>query len=97
MIGRLSYKILNKKFYTPAVFFRFIIGIFTYFSFTIENFSFYIEIFLLGILSGSSTSIGYYLPLNTENEKEKDNLLYYVKNGKYYAIKLLIDNNNKNQ
>ena len=97
IIGRLSHKILNNNFYTPVVFFRFIICIFTYFSFTIENFSFYIEIFLLGILSGSSTSIGYYLPLNTENEKEKDNLLYYVKNWKYYAIKLLIDNNNKNQ
>ena len=97
IIGRLSHKILNNNFYTPVVFFRFIICIFTYFSFTIENFSFYIEIFLLGILSGSATSIGYYLPLNTENEKEKDNLLYYVKNGKYYAIKLLIDNNSKNQ
>ena len=65
--------------------------------FEIKSFSFYIAIFLIGILSGSATSIGYYLPVNEEDEKEKDNLLYFVKKGKYYVIKLLIDNNKNDQ
>ena len=54
-----------------------------------EEFSFN-EIFILGLLSGSLTTIGYYIPIQKVNKEEKLSLLYYLRTGKYYVIYLLI-------
>lgn len=88
-IGKLLGKKLNENFFKPLIFIRYIFCLYLKISFD-ENkpFSFN-EIFILGLLSGSLTTIGYYIPIQKVNKEEKLSLLYYLKKGKYYIIYLL--------
>ena len=89
-IGKLLGKILNENFFKPLILIRYIFCFYLKISFEKkEEFSFN-EIFILGLLSGSLTTIGYYIPIQKVNKEEKLSLLYYLRTGKYYVIYLLI-------
>ena len=45
-----------------------------------------IFISIIGFLSGFCTSFAYYYPLNNQKEWKRDNYIYFLKSGKYYAI-----------
>ena len=45
-----------------------------------------ISISMIGILSGFCTSFAYYYPLNKQKEWKRENYIYFLKSGKYYAI-----------
>jgi len=100
IIGRFFGKFLEESFFKPIIFFRFLFFIYVLFSSEkynnekqLENL---IKMLILVVLSGSLTSIGYYIPVKKKNKSEKISLLYYLKLGKYYIINLLLCLEEKN-
>ena len=76
-------EILNETYYRATFFFRLIYFIYIICTFDNEQKSGLIHSFLLGIISGSLTFIGYCIPVRKKNKKEKMSLLHYLKLGKY--------------
>ena len=89
-IGKLLGKILNENFFKPLILIRYIFCFYLKISFEEKKEFSFNEIFILGLLSGSLTTIGYYIPIQKVNKEEKLSLLYYLRTGKYYVIYLLI-------
>lgn len=93
-LGSISF--LKEDVYKPIIFIRylFIIIVYNFFSYNKYediNFSKIFIIFIVGLLSGSLTTIGYYIPIKKENQSEKISLLYYIKAGKYYTFSLFFE------
>ena len=91
-----SISLLNEGVYKPIIFIRFLLIIIVYNSFSFNdnediNFSKIFIIFIIGLLSGTLTTIGYYIPIKKENKSEKISLLYYIKAGKYYTFSLFFE------
>jgi len=89
-IGKLLGKILNENFFKPLILIRYIFCFYLKISFEEKKEFSFNDIFILGLLSGSLTTIGYYIPIQKVNKEEKLSLLYYLRTGKYYVIYLLI-------
>ena len=74
---------LNENHYMHLIFFRFFYCIFLIYTFDNKKISDLIHSFVLGIISGSLTFIGYCIPVRKERKQEKISLLHYLKLGKY--------------
>lgn len=90
-IGRLLKIILKDNIFIPLIIIRYLFCIYLYIYFEENKIFTYAQLIILGLLSGSLTTIGYYIPIKKANKEEKISLLYYLKSGKYNIIHLLIE------
>ena len=86
---------INEAHYKPIIFFRFFYCIYLNFTFDNEQISGLIHSFLLGILSGTLTFVGYCIPVRKKKKNEKISLLHYLKLGKYYVLSMIGDKKNE--
>ena len=91
-LGRFLGSKLGEKSFVHFIWARILLGINIIVSLEEDGtkYSLLIKIFILGLFSGALTSIGYYIPVKKENKSEKISLIYYIKQGKYYILYLLM-------
>lgn len=91
-LGRFLGSKLGEKSFVPLIWAIILLGINIFVSLEEDGtkYSLLIKIFILGLFSGALTSIGYYIPVKKENKSEKISLIYYIKQGKYYILYLLM-------
>ena len=91
-LGRFLGSKLGEKSFVRLIWARILLGINIIVSLEEDGtkYSLLIKIFILGLFSGALTSIGYYIPVKKENKSEKISLIYYIKQGKYYILYLLM-------
>ena len=92
ILGRFLGSKMNENFFKPLLFISCLYFFFLWIAFESFEFLTFQTILYLGLLSGSLTTIGYYIPANKNNKEEKISLLYYLRKGKYYIIRKLFEN-----
>lgn len=92
ILGRFLGSKMNENFFKPLLFISCLYFFFLWIAFESFEFLTFQTILYLGLLSGSLTTIGYYIPANKNNKEEKISLSYYLRKGKYYLIRKLFEN-----
>ena len=92
ILGRFLGSKMNENFFKPLLFISCLYFFFLWIAFESFEFLTFQTILYLGLISGSLTTIGYYIPANKKNKEEKISLLYYLRKGKYYIIRKLFEN-----